>query len=490
MISESIAVFHAFNAFLSTVAGELLKRSVEGLFLVFITYMAVSEWTRSKKESLKFLAWAFGVLAFQKIILTFFLAQVVFGSLSLMHVEDLVAVVNEFMEILAIILLGEAFLFPLFVEKRISWLRRVRKKVVLCILGFICAEAWWVWRGLKGLPAYFQHSIPYGLLLVFKLVLLAFPIYFILRHERLFGKYARDVVLAFAVYSVRPLVELGNYILFDSRNTDWVVFAHPFLLLSVILFARVMFLKLADKALLKERLSVEIERHAETKELSKLKDEFVSIVSHELRTPLTSMKLYLSLLLSGRFGKLKAEQIKPLKTVQQESDRLSHLVQDTLTLSKLEQRKDRLMLERLELREVLDMEPYKRLAVEKGLRWVDQIPKPFRVKVDPEKFKQVFINLVGNAIKFTDQGSVAVAAGKTKKGWFFSVLDTGPGIAQDKLPKLFDKFYQTDHHMTREKGGTGLGLSIAKHIVELHKGKLRVESGVGHGTTFTVEMPN
>ncbi len=490
VLAESIAVFHAFNAFLSTTAGELLKRSVEALFLVFITYMGVSEWTRSKNESIKFLSWAFGVLAFQKLVLSFFLAHAVFGTLSLSHIQDLVAVLDQFMEILALILLVNAFLFPLFKDKKVTWMRQVRREVLLCILCFWVAEGWWLWRDLKSLPAYFPRSLPYGGLLLAKISLLLYVIYKVMAHKKVFGKYAGDIMLAFCVYLLRPLVELVNFVFFSSLNTDLFVLAHPFLLISVLLFARVMYLKLVDKAWLRERLAQEKERHAETKELSKLKDEFVSIVSHELRTPLTSMKLYLSLLLSGRFGKLKAGQVKPLKTIQGEGERLVRLVEDTLTLSKLEQRRAKLVLEEVELQEVCDLEGYKRLAQEKGLKWVAKFPKQLKVRVDREKFRQLFINLVGNAIKFTDHGLVTVEAGKSEKGWFFAVSDTGPGIAKDKLPKLFDKFYQADHHMTREKGGTGLGLSIAKHIVQLHKGKIHVESGVGHGSTFRVEMPN
>ncbi|MEK6964399.1 MAG: HAMP domain-containing sensor histidine kinase [Nanoarchaeota archaeon] len=489
ILVDSIAVFHAFNAFLSTTAGELLKRSVEALFLVFITYMSVSEWTRSKNESIKFLSWAFGVLAFQKLILSFFLAHAVFGSLSLNRIQDLVAVLDQFMEMLALILLVNAFLFPLFKDKEVTWLRRVRGEVLLCILSFLVAEGWWLWRDWKNLSAYFPRSLPYGGLLLVKISLLVYVIYTIAVHKKGLGKYARDTALAFGVYLTRPVVELINFVFFRSLNTDLFVLAHPFLLISVLLFARVMYLKLADKAWLKERLAQEKERHAETKELSKLKDEFVSVVSHELRTPLTSMKLYLSLLLSNRFGKLKAEQVKPLKTIQQENDRLARLVEDTLTLSKLEQKRAKLFLEQVDLREVCDLDMYKHLAQEKRLKWFVKMPKHFKVRVDKAKFRQLFINLVGNAIKFTDHGSVTVEAGKEKKGWFFSVSDTGPGIAKDKLPKLFDKFYQADDHMTREKGGTGLGLSIVKHIVQLHKGKIYVKSGVGHGSTFRVEMP-
>lgn len=490
MIAQSVAVFHVFNAFLSTPAGELLKRSVEALFLVFITYMGISEWTRSRNVGMKYLSWAFGVLGFQKLLLTFFLAHVVFGGLSLNHIQDLVAVLDQFMEVLALILLVNAFLFPMFKEHRLSWMRRVRKEVFICIAGFLVVEGWWVWRERLHLPAYFLHSLPYGGLLLVKLTLLTYVVYALAIHKKTIGKYAGSVAVAFFVYGMRPLIELLNFVLFNSLNTDFFVLAHPFLLASVLLFGRVMYLKLADKAWLRERLAQEKERHAETKGLSKLKDEFVSVVSHELRTPLTSMKLYLSLLLSGRFGKLQKEQVKPLKTVQQESDRLSRLVEDTLTLSKLEQNHSKLVLEQVDLNAVCDVEVYRRLAGEKKLKFVDRLPKPFKVQVDKEKFKQVFINLVGNAIKFTDHGSVTVEAGKEKKGWFFAVSDTGLGIPKDKLPKLFDKFYQVEDHMTREKGGTGLGLSIVKHIVELHKGKVFVESGVGHGSTFRVEMLN
>ena len=156
MFADSVSVFHAFNAFLSTVAGEFAKRSVEGLLLVFITYMAVSEWVRSREDSLKFLAWAFGVLALQKLLVSFFLSHVVFKGFSLAQVQDLVAVIDQFMEVLALILLMNAFLFPAFTDRKVTWLRRIRFEVFVCVAGFVLAEGWWLWRALVGLPAYWK----------------------------------------------------------------------------------------------------------------------------------------------------------------------------------------------------------------------------------------------------------------------------------------------------------------------------------------------
>ena len=116
--------------------------------------------------------------------------------------------------------------------------------------------------------------------------------------------------------------------------------------------------------------------------------------------------------------------------------------------------------------------------------------KKFIMYVDGEKFKQVFINLIGNAIKFTEKGgTITVNAMSEKNHWSISIRDTGKGIAKENIPKLFDKFFQVESYMTRDKGGIGLGLAIAKHIVDLHNGDIKVESELGKGSSFTVIIP-
>ena len=113
------------------------------------------------------------------------------------------------------------------------------------------------------------------------------------------------------------------------------------------------------------------------------------------------------------------------------------------------------------------------------------------VNVDPDKFKQIFINLFSNAVKYTEPGgSVTLDAAREKRSWEFIVRDTGIGIKKENLHHIFDRFYQVEDFMTRKEGGTGLGLPIVKRIVDLHGGTIDVESQVGKGSTFVVRMPD
>jgi two-component system phosphate regulon sensor histidine kinase PhoR len=133
---------------------------------------------------------------------------------------------------------------------------------------------------------------------------------------------------------------------------------------------------------------------------------------------------------------------------------------------------------------------YTNMARKEQISVVIDVPKRFLVTADRNKLKQVFINLFNNSVKFTPAGgTITISARMLGTGWEFSVADTGIGIEKDKIPRMFEKFYQAEGYMTRKKGGIGLGLAIVKGIVELHQGRISVESELNKGTKITVIFP-
>ena len=263
----------------------------------------------------------------------------------------------------------------------------------------------------------------------------------------------------------------------------------PFVFVAVCLMTRVMYLRLVDKAYLRKKLMEAEKKYLHEKELGRMKDNFVSVVSHELRTPLTSIKLYIDLFLKGRMGTLNKKQREAMFVLKQESTRLAKLINDILDLSKLEAKKVTINIGRLNLYEFFKNKAFYSLAKKKKIRLVNKLSKRFEICVDPDKFRQVLTNLISNAIKYTDKGNVVLSAKETKKEYMIRIKDTGRGISKEDISKIFDKFYQIEHHMTRKTEGTGLGLTIANEIVKLHKGRIEVKSRLGKGSTFTVVIP-
>lgn len=228
----------------------------------------------------------------------------------------------------------------------------------------------------------------------------------------------------------------------------------------------------------------------------RMKDEFVSIVSHELRTPLTSIRGSLGLLEGGVAGELPAKARELVRIARTNSDRLIRLINDILDLDKMEAGRLELQRETIELGPLVDavvteMSGYAEAA---GVAVdVDVRPCP-PIHGDRDRLAQVLVNLVSNAIKFSPEGehvlvrvqaSPSAASGRVR----LSVTDHGPGIARADVPKLFQKFHQLDASDARRRGGSGLGLVIAKTLVEAHHGHIGVDSEVGRGSTFHVELP-
>ena len=226
-------------------------------------------------------------------------------------------------------------------------------------------------------------------------------------------------------------------------------------------------------------------------ELDQLKSEFFSIVSHELRTPLTSIKEGIGLLLDDRERTISRKQQKVLRILAEESNRLIGLVNSMLDIAKMEAGMMTYYYESTQLvslvRQVmLEMEP---LAEGKGVvLQANLTPDLPLLQLDQERILQVLRNLIGNALKFTQEGSVRVTARRTVKAVEVSVSDTGPGISHENLVTIFDKFKQGNRGGPRS-GGTGLGLAIVHHVISSHGGKIWAESEPGQGSTFTFALP-
>ena len=225
---------------------------------------------------------------------------------------------------------------------------------------------------------------------------------------------------------------------------------------------------------------------------SRLKSMFLSTVSHELRTPMTSIRGYIELLIDGEVGELNAEQTEFLAIVDNNIRRLSGLIDDVLDLSKIEAGRMEILIEPVDLaaiadRVVTELAPQ---ATAKGLTLVSAASAAIPdVAADDYRTHQILVNLIGNAVKFTECGGVNVSVRAMAGLVELAVADTGIGIAPLILPTVFDEFRQADGDTTRRYGGTGLGLAIARRLAELQSGSLQAESTLDRGSTFTLSLP-
>jgi len=225
--------------------------------------------------------------------------------------------------------------------------------------------------------------------------------------------------------------------------------------------------------------------------LEKTRREFVANVSHELRTPLTLIKGCVETLLEG--GKDDPEiSTRFLQTIKKHSDRLNFLIEDLLTISNLESGETKLNLEKLNLRKTVQevIDDLRNRAEAKSVAIYNNIDESFSIMASSERLRQVFYNLIDNAIKYGRiGGNIYITAHSDKTNVTIAVQDDGPGIPPEARERIFERFFRVDKARSREQGGTGLGLSIVKHIVQAHGGKVWVESQFGKGATFYFTLP-
>jgi len=228
----------------------------------------------------------------------------------------------------------------------------------------------------------------------------------------------------------------------------------------------------------------------ELKELDKSKSEFLNIVSHELKTPLTALIAHLEVIEDMK-SNLTKEELNSLEAIRRNSDNLKMLISNILEIARMESGKFELTKINLNLEKLIkeSARELQILAKQKSLNIRTKIKKLPKIKADDTRLKEIMNNLITNAIKFTERGSITISA--QKKGGFVEVkvADTGVGIPNNKIKNIFQKFYQVDTSISRRYGGTGLGLSITKKIIENHGGEIKVDSIKGKGTIFTFTLP-
>ena len=228
----------------------------------------------------------------------------------------------------------------------------------------------------------------------------------------------------------------------------------------------------------------------ELKKLEQMRKDFLANVSHELKTPITSIKGFSETLLDGAMENQQfCEHF--LHIILKESERMQGLIEDLLDLSKIEQQGFKLNMGTVDIKGLLEeiqMVLDKKSQDKEIVLQVD-VNKPVSVIGDSSRLKQIFINLINNAIVYTPSGgTVSVTLFEDDYSAYIKVADTGIGISKEEIPRIFERFYRVDKARSRNTGGTGLGLSIVKHLVEAHHGTITVESEVGVGTTFTVAL--
>ncbi len=238
----------------------------------------------------------------------------------------------------------------------------------------------------------------------------------------------------------------------------------------------------------------EIQRREEVERLSKAKTEFISIASHQLRTPLTAIKGYMSMIIEGTYGKV-AEKIKrPMENVYKSNERLIKLVNDLLSVSRIESGRIQLKPEKTSLESIIliAVQELKNEAEKKGLalKWRKPSKALPKILIDRDQIRQVILNVVDNAIRYTNKGAVSIEANCLQKTLLIKISDTGAGMTKEEISYLFESFSRGKAGARLWTEGAGLGLYVAKKFVELHNGKIWAESkGKSKGSSFYIELP-
>jgi signal transduction histidine kinase len=309
------------------------------------------------------------------------------------------------------------------------------------------------------------------------LVVIIFASFFLIE-----GKVSKLVII-----SIFALIIIYGY--FFNKNTEKIIEAN---------FAQ----KRAKEALQRLTNSLKQKVNEATKELGcayndlkKLDDsktEFLSLASHQLRTPLSAIKGYLSMVLEGSFGKLQTETEDALKSIYQSNERLIALVNDLLNITRIEAGKLEYHPKKIDFEKLVEevIKELEMAAKNKGLELKQKLAKLPLINIDPDKIRQVLMNLIDNALKYTEKGSVIVYAQKVDGYVLVEIKDTGIGISKDKTKSLFEWFSRGKGALRLDSGGFGLGLYIAKKIIEKANGRIWAESrGENEGSTFAFSLP-
>ena len=295
------------------------------------------------------------------------------------------------------------------------------------------------------------------------------------------------------VYGIIELYQILDIIDNEIIKLQITIAIIIFLGLFTLYFSLIWIVKDASETIMKQNLAL-IKSHEELKEMDKMKNEFINSMSHELRTPLNAVIGFSDLMKQKKAGELNERQEHYIDNILKSGKHLLAIVNDILDMIVLEAGKTELAISTFPVPSTIDENIERvRSNTEKNnviiRKEID--PQLEFIEADKQKFSQIFCNILDNALKFSkkDGGVVNIIAIKTGDKARFSISDNGIGIKEENFKKLFKVFQQLDTGISRKYGGTGLGLSISKKLVELHGGKISVESKYGKGTTFTFELP-
>ncbi|MFA5755414.1 MAG: HAMP domain-containing sensor histidine kinase, partial [Candidatus Paceibacterota bacterium] len=229
------------------------------------------------------------------------------------------------------------------------------------------------------------------------------------------------------------------------------------------------------------------------KEVDKMKDEFISMASHELRTPVTVIKGYAEMMLEEEGKSLTKEGQEYLSIINTSTERLGDLIEDLLNVSRIEQGRLKIETKESDIQPIIE-EVVKEMSIQakqKNLDLIFEINNNIKdsIKIDEDRFKQVLINIIGNSIKYTNEGSIEIKALNKNDKLVITIKDTGIGMSAKEREHLFEKFYRVKNKKTEDVVGTGLGLWITKQIVEIMEGSISVDSIEDVGTQITLEFP-
>ena len=227
------------------------------------------------------------------------------------------------------------------------------------------------------------------------------------------------------------------------------------------------------------------------KQLENTRREFVANVSHELRTPLSMIKGFVETLLDGAKDDPQIAA-RFLRTIEKHADRLTYLIEDLLTISRLESGQVVMNLQPTDISEVAARvcEDLAGRASDRNVKIRFSLPRPLRAYADGARLQQVFFNLIDNAIKYGRSPGEVIVSGRQSNGRVeVEIADDGPGIPPEACSRIFERFYRVDKARSREQGGTGLGLAIVKHIIQAHHGEVWVESEMDRGAQFHFNLP-
>jgi signal transduction histidine kinase len=330
----------------------------------------------------------------------------------------------------------------------------------------------------QGIPQYYQFG-NYS-----AIVFLGFTAYAIIK-RKLFG--IRVVLTEILVAGIALL--LFVQILASGSIFEYIWRGGLFLLF--LLLGYLLVRSIVREIKLREELETAYEN---LKKLDRAKSEFISIASHQLRTPLTAIKGYISMILEGSYGRVSDRAKRPIENVYKSAERLIRLVNDLLSMSRIEAGRLEMKLERASLQEIISstVKELKQEAKNKRIYLKFETPqKPLpKIIIDKDKIRQVFLNVIDNAIRYTTKGGVRVKAEILEDKIQIIISDTGEGMNQEEIADLFESFSRGKAGSRLWSGGAGLGLYVAKKFIEMHKGKIWAESeGRGRGSTFYIELP-